>query len=211
MSKSSPINNNNSRSKPGGQRENSETVSLKKTVSPMVGIIMGSDSDLPIMKEAARVLNEFDISYEVKIVSAHRTPLELVEYSQSAHSRGIRVIISGAGGSAHLPGMVASLTAIPVIGVPIYTSTNPLNGIDSLYSIIQMPPGVPVATVAINGAKNAGLLACSILSISRPYLLKKLNQFKEKMREEVRLKNSKLEQVGLDKYLKGLQKAQTRR
>ncbi|WP_458721769.1 5-(carboxyamino)imidazole ribonucleotide mutase [Candidatus Nitrosocosmicus sp. R] len=172
---------------------------------------MGSDSDLPIMKEAARVLNEFEISYEVKIVSAHRTPIELAEYSQTAQTRGIKVIISGAGGSAHLPGMVASMTPIPVIGVPLNSSTNPLNGIDSLYSIIQMPPGVPVATVAINGAKNAGLLACSILSISRPYLLKKLNQFKEKMREEVKLKNTKLEQVGLDKYLKGLQKAQTRR
>jgi 5-(carboxyamino)imidazole ribonucleotide mutase len=211
LSKSSPINNNHGRSKTGGQPTHIETASLKKTVSPIVGIIMGSDSDLPIMKEAARVLNEFEISYEVKIVSAHRTPVEMVEYSQTAHSRGIKVIISGAGGSAHLPGMVASLTSIPVIGVPIYNSANPLNGIDSLYSIIQMPPGVPVATVAINGAKNAGLLACSILAISRPYLLKKLNQYKEKLGEEVNIKNTKLEQVGLDKYLKGLQKAQTRR
>ena len=172
--------------------ELSEPVSLKKTVSPMVGIIMGSDSDLPIMKEAARVLNEFEISYEVKIVSAHRTPVELVEYSQTAQSRGIEVIISGAGGSAHLPGMVASMTSIPVIGVPINSSANPLNGIDSLYSIIQMPPGVPVATVAINGAKNAGILACSILSISQPNLQKKLNQFKEKMREEVKAKEYKI-------------------
>jgi len=210
LSNSNPINNNN-KNKSKGKQDLGELVSLKKTESPVVGIIMGSDSDLPIMKEAARVLNEFEISYEVKIVSAHRTPIELVEYSQTAQSRGIKVIISGAGGSAHLPGMVASMTSIPVIGVPIYTSTNPLNGIDSLYSIIQMPPGVPVATVAINGAKNAGLLACSILSISRPYLLKKLNQFKEKMREEVKLKNTKLDQVGLEKYLKGLQRAQTRR
>lgn len=210
MSKSSPI-NNNSKNKSEGQPEFSEPVSLKKTVSPIVGIIMGSDSDLSIMKEAARVLNEFEISYEVKVVSAHRTPVEMVEYSQTAQSRGLKVIISGAGGSAHLPGMVASMTSIPVIGVPINTSANPLNGIDSLYSIIQMPPGVPVATVAINGAKNAGLLACSILSISQPHLLKKMNQFKEKMREEVKLKNTKLESVGLDKYLKGLQKAQTRR
>jgi 5-(carboxyamino)imidazole ribonucleotide mutase len=210
LSKSNLI-NNKSKDKSEGQPELSEPVGLKKTVSPIVGIIMGSDSDLPIMKEAARVLSEFEISYEVKIISAHRTPVEMVEYSQTAQSRGIKVIISGAGGSAHLPGMVASMTPIPVIGVPINTSANPLNGIDSLYSIIQMPPGVPVATVAINGAKNAGLLACSILSIFQPYLLKKLNQFKEKMREEVKLKNTKLEEVGLDKYLKGLQKAQTRR
>ena len=172
---------------------------------------MGSDSDLPIMKEAARVLNEFEIPYEVKIVSAHRTPVEMVEYSQTAQSRGLKVIISGAGGAAHLPGMIASMTPLPVIGVPINTSTNPLNGIDSLYSIIQMPPGVPVATVAINGAKNAGILACSILSTSQPHLLKKLNQFKEKLSDEVKLKNTKLEQVGMDKYLKGLQKAQSRR
>ncbi len=210
MSNSNPI-NKNSKNQSQSQPKLSEAGSLKKTVSPVVGIIMGSDSDLPIMREAARVLNEFEVSYEVKIISAHRTPFEMVEYSQTAQSRGIKVIISGAGGSAHLPGMVASVTSIPVIGVPINSSSNPLNGIDSLYSIIQMPPGVPVATVAINGAKNAGLLACSILSISRPYLLKKLNQFKEKMREEVKIKNTKLEQVGLDKYLKGLQKAQTRR
>jgi 5-(carboxyamino)imidazole ribonucleotide mutase len=210
LSKSNLI-NNSSKNKSGGATELNEPVSSKKNVSPLVGIIMGSDSDLPIMKEAARVLNEFEISYEVKIVSAHRTPVELVEYSQTAQSRGIKVIISGAGGSAHLPGMVASMTSIPVIGVPINNSANPLNGIDSLYSIIQMPPGVPVATVAINGAKNAGILACSILSISQSNLQNKLNQFKEKMREDIKLKNKKLEEVGLDKYLKGLQKAQSRR
>jgi 5-(carboxyamino)imidazole ribonucleotide mutase len=210
LSKSNII-NNSSKNKSGGATELNEPVSSKKNVSPLVGIIMGSDSDLPIMKEAARVLNEFEISYEVKIVSAHRTPVELVEYSQTAQSRGIKVIISGAGGSAHLPGMVASMTSIPVIGVPINNSANPLNGIDSLYSIIQMPPGVPVATVAINGAKNAGILACSILSISQSNLQNKLNQFKEKMREDIKLKNKKLEEVGLDKYLKGLQKAQSRR
>jgi 5-(carboxyamino)imidazole ribonucleotide mutase len=210
LSKSTPF-NNISKNKAEVQSHHSEIAGLKKTVSPIVGIIMGSDSDLPIMKEAARVLNEFEISYEVRVVSAHRTPIEMVEYSQTAQSRGLKVIISGAGGAAHLPGMVASMTPLPVIGVPINTSTNPLNGIDSLYSIIQMPPGVPVATVAINGAKNAGILACSILSISQPHLIKKLNQFKEKLREEVRLKNTKLEQVGMDKYLKGLQKAQSRR
>jgi len=210
LSKSNPI-KNKSKSKSEGQPDLSESVNLEKNASPIVGIIMGSDSDLPIMKEAARILNEFEISYEVKIVSAHRTPVELFEYSQTTESRGIKVIISGAGGSAHLPGMVASMTSIPVIGVPINNSANILNGIDSLYSIIQMPPGIPVATVAINGAKNAGILACSILSISQPSLLKKMNQFKEKMREEVKLKNAKLDEVGLDKYLKGLHKAQTRR
>ncbi len=210
MSKSNPI-KNKSKNKSEGPPDLSESVNLEKNASPIVGIIMGSDSDLPIMKEAARILNEFEISYEVKIVSAHRTPVELFEYSQTAESRGIKVIISGAGGSAHLPGMVASMTSIPVIGVPINNSTNHLNGIDSIYSIIQMPPGIPVATVAINGAKNAGILACSILSISQPSLLKKMNQFKEKMREEVKLKNAKLDEVGLDKYLKGLQKAQSRR
>ena len=210
MSKSNPI-KNKSKNKSEGQPDLSESVNIEKNASPIVGIIMGSDSDLPIMKEAARILNEFEISYEVKIVSAHRTPVELFEYSQTAEARGIQVIISEAGGSAHLPGMVASMTSIPVIGVPINNSANPLNGIDSLLSIIQMPPGIPVATVAINGAKNAGILACSILSISQPLLLKKMNQFKEKMREEVKLKNSKLKEVGLDKYLKGLQRGQTRR
>jgi len=201
----------NNKNKSEDQANHGEPVNLERNDSPIVGIIMGSDSDLPIMKEAARILNQFAISYEVKIVSAHRTPVELFEYSQTAEARGIRVIISGAGGSAHLPGMVASMTSIPVIGVPINNSANPLNGIDSLLSIIQMPPGIPVATVAINGAKNAGILACSILSISQPLLLKKMNQFKEKMREEVKLKNSKLKEVGLDKYLKGLQRDQTRR
>jgi len=143
LAKSNPI-SNNSKKKSEGQPELSEPAGLKKTVSPIVGIIMGSDSDLPIMREATRVLNEFEISYEVKIVSAHRTPVEMAEYSQTAQSRGIKVIISGAGGSAHLPGMVASMTSIPVIGVPINSQTNPLNGIDSLYSIIQMPPDISV-------------------------------------------------------------------
>jgi len=176
----------------------------------LVGIIMGSDSDLTIMQAASDLLKEFGIAHEVTVVSAHRTPFRMVEYAKKAKTRGLKVIIAGAGGAAHLPGMVASITSLPVIGVPI-KSSNSIDGWDSVLSILQMPNGVPVATVAINGAKNAGLLACSILSISRPYLLKKLNQFKEKMREEVKLKNTKLEQVGLDKYLKGLQKAQTRR
>lgn len=177
---------------------------------PLIGIIMGSDSDLPIMREAADILKDFEIPFEVKIVSAHRTPDELFNYAQTAETRGIKVIISGAGGSAHLPGMVASMTPIPVIGVPIKNPTNSLNGIDSLFSIVQMPPGIPVATVAINGAKNAGILACSILSTSKPSLLTKIIQYKEKIRAEVKSKDEKLQQLGLDKYLSEHIRAQTK-
>lgn len=130
-------------------------------MKPIVGIIMGSDSDLPVMREAAEILTQFEVPYEMTIVSAHRTPDKLYSYSKEAKDRGIKVIIAGAGGAAHLPGMVAAMTALPVVGVPVKTST--LNGVDSLYSVVQMPPGVPVATVAINGAKNAGILAAQIL------------------------------------------------
>ena len=129
-----------------------------------VGIIMGSDSDLPVMSEAAKVLDELGIAYELTVVSAHRTPKRLYTYSESAADKGLKVIIAGAGGAAHLPGMVASLTPLPVIGVPVKSST--MSGIDSLYSIVQMPPGVPVATVAINGAQNAGILAAQIIGSS---------------------------------------------
>jgi len=163
---------------------------------------MGSDSDLEIMSEAAKILIEFKIPHEIRIVSAHRTPHELYQYAGSAESRGIKVIISGAGGAAHLPGMVASLTSLPVIGVPIYSPTNPLRGIDSLYSIVQMPPGVPVATVSINGARNAGILACSILSIADPVLLERVGKFKQKMKKEIEIKNKKLAQTGYEEYLK---------
>ena len=169
---------------------------------PKVGIIMGSDSDLQIMTEAAKVLGEFDIPFEIRIVSAHRTPKELFQYAESAQSNGIQVIISGAGGAAHLPGMVASLTPLPVIGVPICSPTNPIRGLDSLYSIVQMPPGVPVATVSINGARNAGILACSILSLSDPLLLDRISIYKERMREEIRGKNNKLAEIGHDNYIK---------
>ena len=162
---------------------------------------MGSDSDLEIMTEAARILIEFEIPHEIRIVSAHRTPQELYQYAESAESRGIKVIISGAGGAAHLPGMVASLTPLPVIGVPISSPTNPVKGIDSLYSIVQMPPGVPVATVSINGARNAGILACSILSTADRVLLDRIGEFKKKMREEIKLKNEKLTEIGYEKYL----------
>src|ERR1700741_5671156 len=134
----------------------------RKDPRPLVGIIMGSDSDLAIMQAAADVLKQFDISHEVTVVSAHRTPLRMVEYAQKAKERGLKVIIAGAGGASHLPGMVASITPLPVIGVPI-KSSNSIDGWDSVLSILQMPNGVPVATVALNGAKNAGILAAQIL------------------------------------------------
>jgi 5-(carboxyamino)imidazole ribonucleotide mutase len=167
---------------------------------PLVGIIMGSDSDLPIMKEAAEILNEFQISYEIKIVSAHRTPNLMYEYAKSAESRGLKIIIAGAGGSAHLPGMVASLTTLPVIGVPVQTKT--LNGIDSLYSIVQMPPGIPVATVAINGAKNAGLLAAKILGISDKKIQDKVELYSKNLENTILEKSAKLNKIGYKKYLK---------
>lgn len=166
---------------------------------PIVGIIMGSDSDLLVMQEAAAILDEFDIAYELTIVSAHRTPEQMVEYAKSAYDRGLRVIIAGAGGSAHLPGMTASLTTLPVIGVPIKSKS--LDGMDSLLSIVQMPPGIPVATVAINGAKNAGILALEILATSDTIIAKKLNTYKEKMASDVISKATKVEKVGYKKYL----------
>lgn len=173
------------------------------SVPPLVGIIMGSDSDLPIMKECATLLEEFGVEFELKIVSAHRTPNEMFQYADTASKRGLKVVICGAGGAAHLPGMVAAITLLPVIGVPICGSKNLLSGVDSLYSIVQMPPGVPVATVSINGAKNAGILACSILSISNPDLLDKIQKYKDKMRDEVKLKNNKLTKAGYKNYLDG--------
>ncbi len=164
-----------------------------------VGIIMGSDSDLPVMKEAAEVLEEFGVPYEITVVSAHRTPERMFEYAKTAEERGIEVIIAGAGGSAHLPGMTASITTLPVIGVPIMSKA--LKGMDSLLSIVQMPAGVPVATVAINNARNAGLLAVQILAIKYPELREKLKQFREKMRKEVVEKGEKLKNLGFRKYL----------
>jgi len=155
-----------------------------------VGIIMGSDSDLEIMKESAQVLDEFNVAYEIKIVSAHRTPDFMSEYAKTARSRGIQVIIAGAGGSAHLPGMTAAYTTIPVIGVPIKSKS--LDGLDSLLSIVQMPAGVPVATVAINGAKNAGLLAVEILSLNNKELEEKLISFKIKIKNESLSKNENI-------------------
>jgi len=144
---------------------------------------MGSDSDLPVMEEAAKILEEFGVSYEITIVSAHRTPERMFRYAQEAESRGIEVIIAGAGGAAHLPGMVASLTPLPVIGVPVKSSA--LQGLDSLLSIVQMPPGVPVATVAINGARNAGILAAEILGIKYPEVRERVRAYKESLRKMV--------------------------
>ncbi|MDT8887605.1 5-(carboxyamino)imidazole ribonucleotide mutase [Aquirufa regiilacus] len=150
----------------------------------MVGIIMGSSSDLPVMQDAIQVCKDFGIPYEVDIVSAHRTPVKMLEYAQSAKSRGIQVIIAGAGGAAHLPGMVASATILPVIGVPV-KSSNSIDGWDSILSILQMPNGVPVATVALNAAKNAGLLAVQMIAISDATLSSKLDQYKLELIEKV--------------------------
>ncbi|WP_422444975.1 5-(carboxyamino)imidazole ribonucleotide mutase [Thermoanaerobacterium sp. DL9XJH110] len=158
---------------------------------PLVGIIMGSDSDLPVMEEAANILDHMAVSYELTIVSAHRTPQRMFDYARTAEERGLEVIIAGAGGAAHLPGMVAAITPLPVIGVPVKTSS--LNGLDSLLSIVQMPGGVPVATVAINNARNAGILAAQILGIKYPYIRERIKDFKEKMKNEVESKAEKLE------------------
>jgi 5-(carboxyamino)imidazole ribonucleotide mutase len=151
---------------------------------PAVGIIMGSDSDLPVMKEAAHILQAFDIPFELTVVSAHRTPTRMVEYATQAKQRGLKVIIAGAGGAAHLPGMVASITTIPVIGVPI-KSSNSIDGWDSILSILQMPNGIPVATVALNAAKNAGILAAQILGISDEDVSAKVKQYKSNLEESV--------------------------
>ncbi len=172
--------------------------------TPLVGIIMGSDSDLPVMKAAAQMCEEFGIEYEVSIVSAHRTPERLVKYSKGAEKRGLKVIIAGAGGAAHLPGMVASLTALPVIGVPVKGSS--LEGMDSLLSIVQMPGGVPVATVAINGAKNAGILAAQMIGIKSKEIRKKVSKYKNKMLDEVNAKIEKLEDIKYEEYLKTMGK-----
>ncbi len=160
---------------------------------------MGSDSDLSIMKDAAEILTEFNISFEIKIVSAHRTPEFMFEYAQKAEHRGIKVIIAGAGGSAHLPGMVASLTSLPVIGVPIKSHAS-INGIDSLLSIVQMPPGIPVATMAINGSKNAGILASSILGIYSNEISSKVKEYKKQMQQKTLEKDKKLEINGFREY-----------
>ena len=168
-------------------------------MTPVVGIIMGSDSDLPVMKKAAEMLDQLKVPYELTIVSAHRTPDRLTDYAKSAAGKGLKVIIAGAGGSAHLPGMVAAQTMLPVIGVPVQTKA--LGGVDSLYSIVQMPPGIPVATVAINGALNAGLLAAKILAASDEALASRVEAYSLELKEMVERKAEKLETVGYEKYL----------
>lgn len=162
---------------------------------PAVGIIMGSKSDLKVMKEAAEVLDELGVSYELTIVSAHRTPDRMIEYAKQARSRGLKVIVAGAGGAAHLPGMVASCTSLPVIGVPV-KSSNSIDGWDSVLSILQMPGGVPVATVALNGAKNAGLLAAQIVGTNDPVLAKNLDNYKENLKNTVISTAEKIEKEG---------------
>ena len=167
--------------------------------SVKVAIVMGSDSDLPVMAKAAEMLELFDVGYEVQIVSAHRTPEYMFDFAKAAHDRGIRVIIAGAGGAAHLPGMVASLTPLPVIGVPV-KSSNSIDGWDSVLSILQMPGGVPVATVALNGAKNAGILAAQICAVEDMALLQRIIAYKQSLKEEVNDKREELSKIGWKNY-----------
>lgn len=173
-------------------------------MKPCIGIIMGSDSDLPVMAEAAKILDQLELPYEMTIVSAHRTPLRMYDYAKTAANRGIRVIIAGAGGAAHLPGMTAALCSLPVIGVPIKTAA--LSGLDSLYSICQMPPGIPVATVAINGGQNAGLLAAQIIGSFDLAVQERIASFKEELQHTVEAKATKLEQSGFSAYLESMKK-----
>ena len=165
-----------------------------------VGIVMGSDSDLPVMSKAAEMLEKFGIDYEITVISAHRMPDIFFDYAKSAEDKGFKVIIAGAGGAAHLPGMAAAIFTMPVIGVPIHSKA--LSGVDSLYSIVQMPSGIPVATVAIDGAANAGILAAKILATSDATILDKLKAYKEELKDSVVKKKEKLEKVGYQEYMK---------
>lgn len=165
-----------------------------------VGIVMGSDSDMPVMAKAADILEKFGIDYEMKIISAHREPDIFFDWAKTAEDRGIKVIIAGAGMAAHLPGMCAALFPMPVIGIPMHTTS--LGGRDSLYSIVQMPSGIPVATVAINGGANAGILAAKILAVSEPELLKKLKAYTEDMKNQVVAKDTRLQETGYKNYTK---------
>lgn len=167
--------------------------------TPVIGIIMGSDSDLPTMEAAISVCEDFNVAHEVAIVSAHRTPERMVTYAQQAHQRGLKVIIAGAGGAAHLPGMVAALSPLPVIGVPVQSRA--LSGVDSLYSIVQMPGGIPVATVAIGNAKNAGLLAVQILASHDPDLLAQVQRYRQDLATQVLDKQTRLDDQGYRHYL----------
>ena len=168
-----------------------------------VSIIMGSDSDLPIMKDCAKFLEQMGISYEMKILSVHRTPEKATKYAEELKENGVKVIIAGAGGAAHLPGVFAAmLPTVPVIGIPIHTKT--LGGVDSVYSIVQMPSGIPVATVAINGAKNAGILATSILAVGNEEIKNKLADFKNSLKDAVSSKDEKLQELGYETYLSNM-------
>lgn len=164
-----------------------------------VGIVMGSDSDLPIMSKACEILDKLGVEYDVTVISAHRMPDVFFDYAKNAESKGYKVMIAGAGGAAHLPGMLAAMCPLPVVGVPIHTKS--LGGVDSLYSIVQMPSGIPVATVAINGAANAGLMAAKILATSDAELLEKLKKYSEGLKDGVMAKKEKLENIGYKKYV----------
>lgn len=173
----------------------------KKIAQPVVSIIMGSDSDLHIMKDAAEILEQFGIEFEVKIISAHRTPKKMMDFATKAHERGIQVIIAGAGGAAHLPGMVAAISPLPVIGVPV-KSSNSIDGWDSILSILQMPNGVPVATVALNAAKNAGILAAEILGSNNIEIRNQIIKYKNDLKNSVESKSNKLDKDGYKKHIK---------
>ncbi len=171
-------------------------------MSAPIAIVMGSDSDLPTMVPAARICEEFGVAYHLEIISAHRTPQRMVEFATQAHETSLKVIIAGAGGAAHLPGMIAALTPLPVIGVPV--PSRHLQGLDSLYSIVQMPAGIPVATVAIGNAHNAGLLGMQILASHQPELLQKVIAYRQSLTEQVQAKQSRLSQLGHAAYLAGM-------
>lgn len=174
---------------------------MPKVGVPKVGIVMGSDSDMPVMAKAADILEELGIPYEMTVISAHREPEVFFEYARTAEEKGFKVIIAGAGMAAHLPGMCAAIFPMPVIGIPMHTAS--LGGRDSLYSIVQMPSGIPVATVAINGGANAGLLAAKILAVSDEALLEKLKAYSRKLKEQVQAKDARLQEIGYKAYLQG--------
>jgi len=171
----------------------------RSAAAPQVAVVMGSDSDLATMQPAVQVLEQFGVAVEVRVLSAHRTPLEMVEFAQAARERGFKVIIAGAGGAAHLPGMLASLTTLPVIGVPVQSRA--LSGVDSLHSIVQMPAGIPVATVAIGNGLNAGLLAAQILATANPLLAQAISDYRDGLHGQVRAKDARLQQLGSRAYL----------
>ncbi len=173
--------------------------SAKGDLSPLVAVVMGSDSDLETLKPAIDILQKFEINFELRILSAHRTPLEMIQFAKEAEGKGLKVIIAGAGGAAHLPGMIASLTALPVIGVPIKSKF--LAGVDSMHSILQMPGGIPVATVAIGGGLNAGLLAAQILGINDKLIKSNIINYRNSLHEQVVTKDKKLIEIGPNKYL----------